>query len=385
MSDVSDRYRAALSSSLDDQPVHLYWKARVGLYALLKALNIQPGDEVILPAYTCVVVPNAILYLGAVPVYVDIDLSSFNARYESINSAVSSKTKAVICQNTYGLSVDLNSICEMAAKRKLTTIEDCTHGFGGTYNGRPNGLTCDSAIFSTQWNKPFSTGIGGFSTARSNDLNEAIRAVNNELQPPAAIESLQLTALILARKYLMRDWSYWQLLKLYRWLSSKGLVVGSSSPAELEGITISDDYFKAHSNTQSAQGLKALREIEEKISVRRNNAMQYTNYLATQGKNHVKTTYHNNHSFLTYPILVKDRFAFQQAAERCKIQLGDWFTSPLHPIAGNLDRWKFQIDNYPVAKFASEHVVNLPTTPNSTESVLQFLSEHQTLVFDVDS
>ena len=70
----TDKYKKEIAAHLNASPkqISLYWKGRVGLYALLKAMGIGKGDEVILPAFTCVVVPNAILYLGATPVYVDI-------------------------------------------------------------------------------------------------------------------------------------------------------------------------------------------------------------------------------------------------------------------------------------------------------------------------
>lgn len=57
--------------------VFLYWKGRVALYALIQAMGVRPKDEVILPAYTCVVVPNAILYAGAIPVYVDVQPDTY--------------------------------------------------------------------------------------------------------------------------------------------------------------------------------------------------------------------------------------------------------------------------------------------------------------------
>ena len=147
-------YKQVLSTSLgtDIEQIFLYWKGRVALYALLKAMNIKPGDEVIVPAYTCVVVPNAILYLGAIPVYVDIDPGTFNANIDQIKKAITNKTKVIICQNTFGLSSHLEELVAIAKTYNLFTIEDCTHGFGGTYNGKPNGSFCEAALFSTQWN-----------------------------------------------------------------------------------------------------------------------------------------------------------------------------------------------------------------------------------------
>ena len=138
---------------LGPNEVHFFWKGRVALYALLKGCGVSEGDEVILPAFTCVVVPNAIKYLGAKPIYVDIDKESLGASLESVRGSITSKTKAIICQNTFGLSYQLTEIVALAREKHLVTIEDCTHGFGGFYHSKPNGIFCDASFFSTQWNK----------------------------------------------------------------------------------------------------------------------------------------------------------------------------------------------------------------------------------------
>lgn len=138
--------------------LHFFWKGRVALYVILKALGIGPGDEVIVPAYTCVVVPNAILYTGATPIYADINPTTYCCDAVEIERHITPKTRAIICQNTYGLSWEVDQIADMGKRYGIATIEDCTHGFGGTYKGRHNGSFCDASFFSSQWNKPFSTG-----------------------------------------------------------------------------------------------------------------------------------------------------------------------------------------------------------------------------------
>ena len=86
-----------------DSSIFLFWKARIGLYLILKALGIGPGDEVILPGYTCVVVANAILYLGARPIYADIDPATYTISLETIQPLVTPHTRVIIAQNTFGL------------------------------------------------------------------------------------------------------------------------------------------------------------------------------------------------------------------------------------------------------------------------------------------
>ena len=230
-----NNYKAKISSILNIKAsdVFLYWKGRVGLYSLLKAMGVTEGDEVILPAYTCVVVPNAILYLGATPIYVDVNAETYNMDISEVEKAITSKTKAIICQNTYGLSTDLEILQEIAKKNKIYTIEDCTHGFGGTYNGIANGLSCDAAIYSTQWNKPFSSGIGGFSVTKNTVLSKKLSESENQLTAPSSNELFKLKLLFFVKRYLINEYNYWPMVKFYRWLShNTPIVVGSSTSEE---------------------------------------------------------------------------------------------------------------------------------------------------------
>src|SRR5438105_15281527 len=114
--DARGSYRQSIGDHIgvgaDD--VALFWKGRVALYAILEALGVGPGDEVIVPAFTCVVVPNVILYLGARPIYADIDAATYNAEAAGIEPRLSPRTKVILAQNTFGLAPDLDPILELA-------------------------------------------------------------------------------------------------------------------------------------------------------------------------------------------------------------------------------------------------------------------------------
>ena len=155
-------------------------------------MGVKENDEVIIPAFTCVVVPNAILYLGAKPVYVDISIENYNTDINKLKEAVTSKTKVIICQNTFGLSSNIDEIIQLAEQHNLFTIEDCTHGFGGFYNGKPNGSHCDAAFYSTQWNKPYSTGIGGFLVVNNNRFVNEVKILESKKIKPTFFDNLVL-------------------------------------------------------------------------------------------------------------------------------------------------------------------------------------------------
>lgn len=379
-----ERYEEDLCSYLGVERVFLYWKGRVALYAILKSIGVGPGDEVIVQGYTCVVVANAIIYCGAEPIYVDIDLPSYCSSGAHMAEKITSKTKAVICQNTYGLSYDVHQIIELARSNGLVTIDDCTHGFGGSYNGLPAGSLCDFAFYSTQWNKPYSTGLGGIGVVNNSVYKERLDEFNNTLVEPKLTESMLLESLVHCKRLLLHDWSYNFLRSAYRMLSATNLVTGSSTPSELDSVVMDDDFVKGYSSRLAPVGSKALSQIDDVIHLRKERGAQYTDWLLEDGKEHVKKEYHKNHSFLCYPLLVHDRQQFKLMADRCSVPLGDWFVSPLHPILNDLEKWQIDTTDIPKAMFCSEHVVNLPTGISKSERVKKLLKSASANIMDAD-
>lgn len=376
------KYKEAIASVLgcNEERVFLYWKGRVALYAILKSLDLKKGDEVIIPAFTCVVVPNAIIYAGLKPVYVDISPATYNMDVNLIEKKITSRTKVIICQNTFGLSSDLESIILLAKKYNLFTIEDCTHGFGGFYNGKPNGSYCDAAFFSTQWNKPFSTGIGGFLVVNNEMILDRLKTVEKQKIKPELIEKLLLNLLLVFRKYFINKYTQSFLVNVYRFLSRYNLTVGSNRGEELNSINMPIDYYKDISRVQINKGIKSLRNIFQLNELRKKDAFQYTKYLKSKNKNHVEENVFANHIFLKYPLLVKDRDVFFELAQKSNINLGDWFLSPLHPVRDKLDQWGLIRNEYPVASSMAEKIVNLPTDIPEPSEVIRFLEKNLDLI-----
>ncbi len=373
-----ERYKEKISEYLGCHPdsLFLYWKGRIALFAILKAIGVKDGDEVVIPGFTCVVVPNAIIYAGGKPVYVDISPDDYNTDISKLENAISPRTKAIVCQNTFGLSSNIEQILEIAQKYGLYTIEDCTHGFGGFYNGKPNGVHCDAAFFSTQWNKPFSTGIGGILLVNKGELVKKISKTEETKIRPALFERMILSSLIFFRKYFVNNFTQEKLVSFFRFLSKHNLIIGSNQGNELKNVLMPDNYFKDISSVQVKKGIQQLKRLPRLNELRKKNAKEYTQYLKANKKNHVDEKYFDNHLFLKYPLLVRDRKLFFELAQKSGIVLGDWFLSPLHPIETDLDAWDFNEDCCPVASYISKHIINLPTDIKNNRKVLTFLSEN---------
>lgn len=340
----------------------------------------RKGDEVIVPGLTCVVVPNAVIYAGATPVYADVDSSTYTLSPELVEPLITFRTRAIIAQNTFGLSADLDPILDLAKEKGIEVIDDCTHGFGGTYKGKQNGSITRVSFFSTQWNKPFSTGIGGFAVTKDAALAEKLQRFEDDAIRPSFKEVAALRALYFARRTLMRESTYWPLLRAYRWLSSKNLVIGSSQGEELESPRMPERFLKGLSEFQAKVGASAIRNLGTSVHFRQAVAAEYDQVLSELGKSMPFRPNYADHPFLKYPVRVRRRDEFMQAAEKNRVRLGEWFNSPLHPIQGDLSPWGYRSGSCPVAEEAARELVNLPTDPDMSrgevDRVKEFVRSH---------
>jgi len=362
-----NKFKKALKEYLAVEDIFLFWKGRVALYAILKAIGVKEGDEVILPAFTCVVVPNSIIYLRAKPVYVDIDRKTFNINVDKIERSITPKTKVIIAQNTYGLSPDIDSILDIARKHNLYVIEDCAHGFGGTYKDKKNGTVADAAFYSTQWNKPFSTGIGGIATTRHEEIARKLEKIEAEAIKPSKKEELMLKTLLFTKEKIVSPSTYWMIVKIYRFLSNKNLILGSSQGYELEKPEMPANFLKGFSEVQAKKGLEYFEKqcnyykVDKIIIHRKNIADKYKAILLDLGFDVPYEPEYAEHTYLRFPLLVKNRIKFFHLAEKEKLELGDWFLSPIHPVQRNFHLWNYKYGQNPVAEFTSKHIINLPT------------------------
>ncbi len=380
---IFHKYKSALADFLGLSPAHLtlYWKGRVGLYAILQALDIGPGDEVLLPGFTCVVVPNAILYRGAQPIYLDIDPRSLNLNPTQIEPHISPRTKAILVQNTFGLSPDFAAIRQLADRHQLKIIEDNTHGFGSRYRGQASGLLGDAAFFSSQWNKPFSTGIGGFVVAHEPELRQALHRIEASLPPPSSRADWMLRRQLQLRQLLGHSTFYWPALRLYRWLSQNNLISGSSEGGELAGPQMPEGFLRGAAPIQAEEGLRQLARFPDNIRHRRRLADRYQAAFREWGFPPIYEPEYADHLFLKYAFFVRDRPAFLDLAARHRIPLGDWFLSPIHPIPSHWERWQYRTGSCPIAEKLSRHILNLPTDPSvslaEAERIIAFLADHR--------
>lgn len=361
--------------------VYYFFKGRVALYAVLKAMGLGPGDEVIMPGFTCVVVPNAVRYLGAKPVFIDVDPETYNIDPGKISSSEgelwhSGRARAVIAQHTFGIPADMDGITEVARAHGMTVIEDSCHALGSIYRGRKVGNIGDVAFFSSQWSKPMTTGLGGWARVSDPELAKKVGAIYPEFSYPSMAETSLLVIQYLAYQLLFTPSLFWFARGALRTLAGLGLALGSSSADELRG-ELPPGYKKRMSRWQKDLLMRKFRDLEDTIAHRRSLAVVYEGVLEELGLEAVTPPEGSDPVYLRYPIKVNDKPAMLARAKRARIELGDWFLSPVHPLTGGFERVGYREGMCPVSERLCRTVVNLPTHERvglrDIEKIVEFL------------
>jgi perosamine synthetase len=355
------RRRVGAMIGVPPDHVTLFWRGRVALYAILRALGIGRGDEVIVPAFTCVAVPNAVLYTGATPVYADIYEATYTADPAAVAAAMTARTRAVLAQNTFGLSADLDALAAVARPHGAVVVDDCTHGLGATYHGRPAGAGAHAAFYSTQWSKPISTGLGGFAVTADAALAREMAAIERSAPEPRLADRALLAAMLVARERIATPRTLRAGRAVYRAVSRAGLVPGSSSGGELEGTEMPAAFVTGMASLQAQLAARRLSALPARVARRREVARRYSAWAVAHGRTPAHEPDGAGHAFLRYPLRVRERDAFVAESDRRGVLLGDWFHSPLYPIEGNLTAWGYRLGQAPVAERVAAEIVNLPT------------------------
>jgi len=356
--------------------VFLFAKGRVGLYAVLQALGLGQGDEIIVPGYTCMVVPSAARFLKLRCHYVDIDPNTYNINPALLDACLSPATKAVIVQHTYGIPADMDLIMQWAEKNNLAVIEDCCHAFGSQYRGRLCGTFGTAAFFSGQWNKPFSTGLGGMLLLNDHSLLPALQTIYNKTGAISFAENLRLTLQIAAYNTCVTPRTNAIITRAYRLLSRLGIAAGSSTNEELAG-TMPPGYLKKMADVQMREGAKNLLQIDEDIAARKKNTARYTSLLYNTPFKALENCNEQDCLLLRYPVRVANKQECLRQAARDQLEIGSWFEVPLHPEGTDMAAFDYRQGMCPEGEKACREVINLPThkkiDDREIERVMHFL------------
>lgn len=166
-------FRAYLGADVETISVN---SATAGLHLALEALHIGPGDEVIVPTLTFTATAEVVRYLGATPVFADVDPATLNLSPLAVQAAISSRTRAIVPVHYAGMACEMDALLELARAHRIKVVEDAAHAFPTRYRGRLVGtLDSDVTVFSFYANKTMTTGEGGMVVTRDPELARRIR------------------------------------------------------------------------------------------------------------------------------------------------------------------------------------------------------------------
>ncbi len=300
------------------------------LQLALAVLGIGLGDEVIVPTFTMVATANAVTVLGARPVFVDARADTWNIDETKIESAITSKTKAIIVVHIYGHPVEMDTIAKIAKKHNLWVIEDAAEAHGATYKGKKVGSIGDIGCFSFYANKMITTGEGGMVTTNNKRLSELMYKLHN---------------------HAFDD-------EIHFWHQYVG-------------------YNFRMTNLQAAVGCAQLERIEHMIQLRKKNATLYKQYLAgVQGiqlpveKKDVENTY------WMFGIVLDESFPLSRDQLRQKLAEQSietrTFFIPLHLQPIYFDS-KY-LSAYPVANMLCQRGLYLPSSSTLRPETIEFIT-----------
>ena len=342
------------------QNTFYFYRGRVALYALLRTLNVDPGDEVIIQAFTCLAVPSPIVALGLRPVYVDIDPRTYNIDPAQVKCRITERTRVIVVQHTFGIPAPMDTIVAMARSRGLVVIEDCCHTLASTYQGKSLGCLGDAAFYSYEWGKPIVIGLGGTAVVHSEELLQNMRILYNTFVEPPLRDVARVNLQYFAHVLLRRPGLFWTIREIYRVLSKSGIAIGTFPREQFSG-EISEEYQRTMAPSLRLRLAGKLAKIQAGILHRKHVGAQYEDRFKQLGLACPESPRGSEIVYLQYPLVVRDKRRVLSEARKWKVELGDLFSSPVHPLTDQ--QWKsvgYKKGFCPVAENACDRTVSLP-------------------------
>jgi perosamine synthetase len=208
-SQILGNYEKTFGSLIGSGHVISFAAGRMAFYALMKMLGIGPGDEVVLLAFTCSVMPNAVWRVGATPVFSDIDINTFGSDVEEISKCCTSRTKMIVAQHSFGIPCNIKPIAEMARDKNIFLLEDCAISLDSSVDGINLGNWGNAAIFSTDHSKPLNTMIGGILYMKDFQLYRMVKEYSDSLPSLNVEHQLRLfNKFLFERNFYRRENSF---------------------------------------------------------------------------------------------------------------------------------------------------------------------------------
>lgn len=328
---------------------------RTGLILLLKALDLE-NQEIICPAYTCVVVPHAIVYSGNEPIFVDSQELDFNMNLDLAEKAINENTGAIIATSIFGYPVDLEKIKKIRERYPhLKIIQDCAHSFAAEWKGNPVYKAGDAAIFGLNISKLMSSIFGGMVTTDDDILAERLRHLRaSYIKVPTKMKEWQ------RRLYITATYPsfYPPIYSFINRLERSGLLDRLTKYYQDGSIDMPSDYLIGMSGVEANVGRVQVKKYRDIIMHRRAMAEYYNQSL--RGVDALQLPLlEEGATYSHYVIRVKNREKVMSFMLRKGIQLGQLIEYCIPEMEAYKNRQGNRY-NYTVASTMAKETINLP-------------------------
>ena len=365
-----EKYEIKLKNRLNSKSIYTFASGRMGFYAILKAINIQKGDEIIIPSYTCVVVPNAILYSDALPIYCDIKSDDFNIDISKIEALITPKTKVLYAQHTFGQMCDIEKIMQIAEKYNLLVVEDAALSFGAKIENKYAGTIGDFGYYSTDRSKVINTGLGGIVSVNTRKYVDAFNEYYDNVPFLDKSYTKKIANTLMFNLITLHPSFYW-LGKFINITLSKLYLMTYFLDESLHNLKDIKSYpYPAKlSNILASIGISQIDHLDCNLSNRKKVVQFYNKILNIYSHKYIES---NENIFLRYSFLVKNRDYWEKKFDS-KIDLSIWFKSIASGKTDNFEEINYKIGMNNVSEYTCKHIFNLPTHNNIKPEKLEKL------------
>jgi perosamine synthetase len=379
--------------NLKSDKAFFFYRGSISLFALLKAMDIQPGDEVILQVFTCDAVPGTIVRAGGQPVYVDINPRTFNMDPAKIEEKITRRTKAILVQHTYGIPAKMDSIVEIARAHKLWVIEDSCHALGSRYRGQEVGTIGDGAFYSFGWHKPLVLGVGGAAIVNNPGLRHKMVYLYDHFVTPSHQELIPLYTQYLAYSLFVTPYLFWSMRSVYRKLSGRGFIAGTSRRRKgaraqaMHADASPSDTVNAHLGKkiipfQEGRLFRKLRRFERTVAHQAWIVSEYEKLVPQAGYQSLELDDDCEPILFKYPLLSDSKQEIFEKAPQVGVELSYIFASPVYAHNPKMAaRWRsygYEPGMCPNTEYVADRIVALPVhsrvRARSIQRTLDFLA-----------
>lgn len=367
-----------MTAEVSSDPIELgYFRGRVALAATLKGLDVAAGDDVLTQAFTCVAVPEAIMAVGAAPVYADIESEGVNLDPADLERRITSRTKAIVVQHTFGIPARMAELLDIAKRHGLPVIEDCCHTLESLYDGKKAGTMGVAAFYSYEWGKPIVAGIGGSARVNGSALLTRMRGDYENYRGPATGGTWRMKLQYTAFQTLFRPSWYWQVRGAFRALSKLGVAKGNYNP--IRANEVPEDYELRMSQFHRELVKDKMARLEELTAHQRLIAGLYLEGVRNPAIRRVEAPARTDSVYARYPIRVAGKERLLEAARKARIEIADWYTTPVHPLqTADWELVGYRRGSCPNAEKRTSELVSLPvhakTSRRDADRIISFLN-----------